>query len=269
MPVVSTVDYYANRNALIRMGRNERMRRARQQQRLARAANARAGYRTVARTRGVYSKGEMKYFDTQRASTALAATTTTWVAGTILDPATFNTFCAPTVGAAINQRIGREIKLHKWKIHGQFFIPAQSLQSTADSAPKIRLILVMDTQTNAAQMTSAQLMADGSAADTTINSFQNLANFGRFRVLKDKMLTITNPAIANDTGATGGVIQNALKRNFKVNYRFKYPVSVRFNATNGGSIADIVDNSLHLIVAADTIAMAPTISYSSRVCYKE
>ena len=73
MPVASTVDYYANRSALIRMGRNERLKRARQQQRLARAANARIGYRTVPRTMGPYAAGEMKYFDSERSATALVA----------------------------------------------------------------------------------------------------------------------------------------------------------------------------------------------------
>ena len=45
-------------------------------------------------------------------------------------------------------------------------------------------MVVQDQQTNGAQMTAAQLMNDAGAADTTINSYQNPNNFGRFQVLR-------------------------------------------------------------------------------------
>lgn len=257
---------YAN---LQRMTKAQRLARARQQQRLARAANYRAGYRTVARTRGVYAKGEMKYFDTSFGATALAATTTSWPAGSNVNPTTPLCLLAPTVGAAINQRIGREVKVFKIKIKGYFNTPTQASQSGGDTASLIRLLLVMDTQTNAAACTAAQVIADGSNAGTTIESFQNLANVGRFRVLRDKQVIFGNSTIANDTGATGGIVQSGQKRKFKIVHRFMKPVSVRFNATNGGTIADIVDNSFHLFCATDSTALAPALTYSARVCYKE
>lgn len=256
---------YAN---LQRMTKAQRLARARQQQRLARAAQYRAGYRTVARTRGVFGSGEMKYFDSSVSNNAIAAVTTSWT-GTGQDPATLNTLFCPTVGAAINQRIGREVKVLKIKIRGYIRVDAQATQSTADAASYLRIILFQDTQTNAQQATGAQLIQDGSAAGTTVTAFQNLANTGRFRVLKDKVINLSNLNMANATGAANGVIQAALKRQFKIIHRFRKPVSVRFNATNGGSIADIVDNSFHIVVATDANAYAPTFNYACRVCYKE
>jgi len=50
---------------------------------------------------------------------------------------------------------------------------------------------------------------------------------------------------------------------------FKTPVKVQFNATNGGTVAVIVDNSFHIICGASNITYAPTISYYCRVAYKE
>jgi len=243
------------------------------------AAKPRAGYTSVARTRGAAVTGEMKYFDCDRSATALTAVTTTWPAGTLVDPgttldlgaaavATPACLVAPTVGAALNQRVGRKIVIHKVKVHGEIIVPAQTAQAAADNAFKGRIILVVDQQTNAAPMTSAQLLRDGTAADTVIGSFQNPNNFGRFRVLKDKMFTISNLNLAGSP-TTADVIQSGIKMNFKFAVNFKKPLVVHFNATNGGTVADIVDNSLHIVAGIDNNAYAPTISYYSRVCYKD
>lgn len=228
---------------------------------------SRAGYTTVARTRGVYGSGEMKYYDLN-ADAAINAVTTTW-AGTENDPATKLTLLAPTVGAAINQRIGREVKVFKIKIRGAIRVPVQTLQSTQDPTSTIRLILAQDCQTNAAQMQGEELMADGANAPTTIQAFQNLSNFGRFKVLKDKVYSIGDLNMANDAAATGNIVQAGKVIQFKWTINFKVPVKVRFNAVNGGTIADIVDNSWHVIAGCSSAALVPSIQYSSRVCYKE
>lgn len=230
-----------------------------------RQMTGRRGYSTVNRTRGVYSKGEMKYFDTNRSGIAIAANAD-WT-GTEADPATLNTLCVPTVGAAINQRIGREIKVYKIKIKGIIQAPNQASQSGGDAAQSCRLLLVLDTQTNASQMQGEQVIGSGNVADSLF-SFQNLDNVGRFRVLKDKMMTMSNVNLAGSP-TTGDVVQSGMARTFKISYKFRTPVSIRFNATNGGSVADIVDNSFHILINSSNAALSSTLSYQARVCYKE
>lgn len=238
----------------------------------------RIGYASVARTRGAAVTGEMKQFDCEQ-SVAIAATTTTWVPGTLVDPSTTinlgsaavaNPLClfAPTVGSALNQRIGRQVKMMKVKVNGFLQVPVQATQAAADAATKVRIILVMDKQSNAGQMTSAQLQRDAGSAGTTVCSFQNPDNFGRFKVLKDKTLFLSNMNLAGSPTA-GDVVQAGFNLPFKFSYRFKKPVDVHFNATNGGTVADIVDNSLHMICGANAISYAPSITYYSRVSYKE
>jgi len=244
-------------------------------------AKPRKNYSSVARTRGAAVTGEMKYFDTSLNDSALAAVTQTWVAGTLKDPDTTinlgaaavanpSCLCVPTVGAALNQRVGRKILVRKIKLHGTINIAAQAAQAAADSAAKIRIVLVQDCQTNAAPMTGAQLFNDANAAQptVTINSFQNPNNFGRFRVLKDKMLTISNLNLAGSP-STNDVIQASVRYSFKFAVNFKKPVEVHFNATNGGTVADIVDNSFHIIAATESTPYNPTMSYYARVCYKD
>ncbi|AUM61617.1 capsid [uncultured virus] len=240
---------------------------------------ARSGFGSVARARGAAVTGEMKYFDCDRSLLSITAVTTTWPAGTIVDPGTTinlgsgpvaTPLClfAPTVGAGLNQRIGRKVKVMKVKLHYELNVSQQAAQAAGDAGSYIRLLLVLDKQTNAAQMTSAALLNDGTAADTTICAFQNPNNFGRFKVLKEKHHTFQSPSTFNDaatTGATYGLVQKG-----KMSYRFKVPLHVNFNATNGGTVADIIDNSFHIIIGGNTTAgLNPQIAYYSRVCFKE
>lgn len=241
-------------------------------------AQIRRGFNAVSRTSGAAVIGEMKYFDTNLTNTNMTAVTGTWPAGTIVDPtgtinlgsaAVATPLClfAPTVGAALNQRIGRKVKVLKIKLMGTIQTPAQAAQAAADLATSIRLILVMDQQTNASQMTSAQLINDADSATANLSAFQNPNNFGRFRVLKEKRLVLGNPSAFNDAATTGA--QFGLKVNWKMSINFKTPVEVHFNATNGGTVADIVDNSFHVLCGCDSTALTPALNYYARVCYKE
>lgn len=230
--------------------------------------------------RGAAVTGEMKYFDTESTSVAISAVTTTWVAGTMSDPqasvnlgdaAVGTPLClfAPKVSSALNGRIGRKIKMMKCRVKGMINIPPQAAQAAADTSANIRLALVMDTQTNASQMTGAQLFNDtAGGANATINSMQNPNNFGRFRVLKEKFFPLTNANLAGSPTASD-VVQAGLLKNFKLNYIFKKPVQVNFNATNGGTVADIIDNSLHIVCGTNNASYVPTLSYYTRVGYKE
>jgi len=95
----------------------------------------------------------MKYYDTANEGLALATCTTTWPAGTMVDPvASVNLgaaavgfplcLCAPTVGSALNQRIGREITIRKVKVHGRLHVAAQIAQGTGASSCVVRVALV-------------------------------------------------------------------------------------------------------------------------------
>jgi len=156
--------------------------------------------------------GEMKYMDSDLNATAIVAVTTTWPAGTMMDPqSTINLgsgtvafplgLCQPTVGSALNNRVGRKITVQKIKIHGKINVPAQVAQATGDSACKIRVVLCQDQQTNAAPMTGAQLFNDATGPVTAVQSFQNPNNFGRFRVLKDKFFQISDLNLAGSAAA--------------------------------------------------------------------
>jgi len=85
-------------------------------------------------------------------------------------------------------------------------------------------------------------------------------------VLKDKIFIHQNPNMSYDGT---NVEQAGLIKHFKWTIKFHVPVEIRFNNTNGGTIADIIDNSFHLIGTSTSIDLGPTLTYSCRVCYKE
>lgn len=231
----------------------------------------RTGYQTVARTRGVYARGEMKYFDSLLTITSVTASTN-WTS-TEYDPNTvpvagINTLFAPTQGAGISQRIGKACKVHKIKIHGELQMPAQTNQVVADAANITRIALVQDMQTNSTQCQGEQVFTAPATATAPLatEAFQNIDNFGRFKVLKDKFFTFNSPTLTWDGT---NLEQSGMVKRFSWTIKFKKPVEVRFNATNGGTIADIVDNSWHIIANTSNSDLAPFIVYQCRVCYKE
>lgn len=110
-------------------------------------------------------------------------------------------------------------------------------------------------------------MEGGTAVVDTINAYQNVNNFGRFRVLKDKMISITRFDGSYD-GTANQIDFSGQIRPFKIYYKLQKPIVVRFGANNG-TVADIIDNSFHMIALSSDIGMSPTISYKARVVYSD
>lgn len=231
-------------------------------------AAMRRGYYSVPRARGaLVSQAEAKYFNTGLTPTIIQ-TATSW-AGTVQDPATFNTLCVPIKGAGINERIGRKIAVTKIRIRGFINQPRLTNQTLSTVPSTVRLLLVQDTQANGTQPGGTSIMAAPQIANAknAVSSFQSLDNFGRFRVLKDKTMTIQNP---NGTFDGTNIEINGLNIAWKMNVKFRKPVVVHFNNTNGGTVADIVDNAFHIYALTDAQnSTGPTLSYESRVVYKD
>lgn len=211
-------------------------------------------------TRAIVS--ERKYFDSEVSAVALVTNATGW-AGCEFDPTTLNTLFAPVTGDDFNNRDGRKVQVLSIKIRGHIQIQAQADQTAADNGAYIRMLLVQDKQTNSAQLNAEDVIQSG-AGSVAINMFQNPAFFGRFRVLKDKIIRADN---SNMTYDGTNIEQSGLVRPFKMQVKFTKPVIVHYNATNGGTVADCVDNSFHIIANSTSIQLAPTINYKCRTTF--
>lgn len=228
----------------------------------------RPGYGAIGRTPGGGVIGEMKYFDTFVDQVQIPGSNAAWL-NTTIDPSTYNTLCVPVVGAGYNQRIGKEIKVLKIKIRGQIKANETQIATGSFNGYSVRFGVFQDMQTNATQANASLVMSPTPTDEGAPYTFQNIDNFGRFKVLKDKIVTLQDP---NLIGAAPTIGQNGLTKTFKMSIKFRQPVNIRFNQANGGTIADIIDNSFHVFANSNYIsggAGEPRITYLCRVCYKE
>jgi len=213
----------------------------------------------------------MKYFDTQKTQGPISQGTSWAAAAVPPNTGTPNTLLCPTVGSAINQRIGRKVQLHKLRIKGTLELPGIAGSALTIEPTKIRLVLVQDMQTNATQAAGNAIFADPLTANAiyTVDQFQSLENLGRFKVWKDKTFVLNTGNSYNVSTSTATV--PPILRDFKINLVFKKPIEVSFNSVNGGTISDVVDHSFCLYVAAAPGGTNndPTISFVARAYYKE
>lgn len=210
---------------------------------------------------------ERKYFDSLLSAAAIA-TSTDWT-GTELDPATANALFTPGPGTGINQRVGRKVNVLGLRIRGNLNAPSQVTQASGDHGVVVRVICYQDRQTNGAQSQGEDVMVAPATATSLLatQSMMSLANLGKFNILKDKIYKFEQPSIANDAATTGNLTQTGQTIPFKYNIKFKKPITVHFNATGGTTVADIVDNSFHIIGTCSNNAMAVTMNYQCRTVF--
>lgn len=215
---------------------------------------------------GLVTHPERKYFDSLVSATTITANTT---APGVNDPATLNTLFAPVQGTAINQRVGRKINMLWCHVRGMINFAVPTGQSSPQKCPELRLALVLDKQSNAAQAAGTTVFMSPATATAILANctFMNLDNLGRFKILKDKRFASKDTNTGNDAATTVSQAPDQVPFNWLV--RFKNGIPVHFNATNGGTIADIVDNSLHMYANICVTGWTPVLSYNARICYTD
>ncbi len=217
----------------------------------------------VARTVGPQA-GESKYFDSS-VSDFTVDETTTWVAGADVIK---GTLAIPIQGTSVQTRVGRRIEIYKVSLRGTISMTTIAASATMLDPPAFRCILWTDTQTNGAVTTSASLMqAPGTATlPLKFSTFQNIANFGRFRVLKDLSFQGPDFISFNDAATTGTIASADIP--IKIVHKFNKALVVKFSA-NGGDIGDVVDNSIYFTVIKSSGDGVHKISVQSRCYFKD
>jgi len=220
----------------------------------------------LARTGGYLGK-ELKFIDYEVAQDQLVIT----VAGSEVDPgSSVNCLNATAQGDTESNRDGRRQFTHSVAIKG--FIVWNHAPNAGNSGAykdlgSVKVALVLDTQTNGAQLNAEDVFKDPSSARLDSCLMRNLQYTSRFRVLK--IMTIHPPAYPGGgagNGTTDNVIEGGMAKHFNCYYNFKKPLMTTYTNTTA-VIANIADNSLHLIAigpaAADT-NFDGTINYISR-----
>jgi hypothetical protein len=234
----------------------------------------------VPRTPGGQIVAERKYFDTTKNTTTISHVANSWQGtlqnGTQVRPAvpgpgntTVNINClvAPLQGNDISNREGRSIFVHNITVRGVItFNPGVESAGELRLGNRVRLIMLIDKQTNGSFFDPIELIESGNIAQSVLDKYQNTANFGRFQILKDKTFVFSNPAITHVDGNGSNVFSVGI-RNFKFRVVFKNPLKINFNGSNSGTVSDIVDNAIHICAGAENTIPSCSIRYQSRASF--
>lgn len=219
------------------------------------------------RTGGIKAQTETKYYETGLAGTAITNVAGGDWTNTELDPVGKGTLFAPAPGSGYNQREGKKVFIKKLKIKGLIIRNTQT-GLTEDNPPQplvVRLILYQDKQTNGVQSQGEDVISNQVAGP--ISGFQNIANFGRFKVHKDKTWKLGNANFAWD-GTEYDVAGDIIP--FKMNKTFKNPLKINYNTGGNSNISDVVDHSFHLIGGVrGSGGQTLSIEYECRVVFCE
>lgn len=156
-------------------------------------------------------------------------------------------------GDGESNRDGRKVVLKSLHIRGAVILIA-SADATLNDGRTIRVIVVVDTQTNGVQLNAENVIL---AATHVEHGFRNLQFSKRFRILKDHTFEI-NALAGAGTGAANDSPATVKK------FMWNFPLNIPVNHTGTTAVvASIADNSIHVIAFASGDGV--TLAYESRV----
>lgn len=204
---------------------------------------------------------DLKCVDQILAGTALTAS---WAGGEIDPAAGVNCIGACVQGNGLAQRDGVKIVVTSIQIQGQVYRGVVAAQAAMRGGNLIQIALVMDTQSNAAQLNAEDVYG---VTDPEVPGRRVIEYTSRFRVLKTWLIEMNDVAAANDNAVAGpnSTIANAgVVRSFSCYKKMNQEVTFVAGA-GAGTIADFNRVSFHMIACCYAVAGGDSITYNSRV----
>lgn len=214
-------------------------------------------YRKLNKRTAGYLGIEKKFLDTALTSTSLVGPTDS--AGGEVDPTTFLGLTSIAQGDGESNRDGRKCVVKSIFVQGQIRTAKQANSTAGDNSCLVYIAMVQDMQTNGAQLNSEDVFTNPAANINTCTApFRNLEQVSRFKVLAKRTLKIENPNMTYD----GTNIEvNGTNTPFSMYVPMNMPIV--FKGTTG-VIANVSDNSVHMIAYANNLDLAPIIDYNAR-----
>lgn len=211
---------------------------------------------------------EKKFLDMAKESTAIAANAAL-TAGEY-NPSSGCTGClsCPAEGDSEQQRDGKKFVIDSLILKG-YVMNGESTGEAPESSTKVFVAVVLDTQTNGAQMESEDCFKNTYANPlTNADPMKNLLSGNRFRILKSQVFDLTPTGISAAAATTA---HWAVRREIDWYIPFKGGLQVNLKAGDGNSgknadVANVVDNSLH-VIAFSTVG-GSTIAYNARIRFQ-
>lgn len=204
---------------------------------------------------------EHKFYDTFVANATIAST----ISSALVDPSS-TLISSPPQEDSSTTRDGKQITIDTVMIEGIVSLPrleASALAHGGKILPNYYVALVLDTQTNGADLASENVFVNPGSVITLLSSpLKNLLNATRYTTLKVWEITPQMPTQVNNT--TAATITD-VGQNIKFSCFLKTNFQVNFNGTTVGEVSAVVDNSLHMIAFTNVSGTLSTINYNARI----
>lgn len=207
---------------------------------------------------------EKKFYDSKLGDTAILANTD--LTGGEYDPSATSMISTPVQGDGEQNRDGKRIVIDSLILKGHVVRPANETAADPHEAQKVFVAVVLDTHSNGAQMNSEDCFKSlANSARMNCEPLKNLLSADRFRILKSQVFDVT-PNTLTGTITTGPYAHYGVQREIDWYIPFKGGLPVNFNAGTTADIANVVDNSLHII--AFSTSTGNFIGYNARIRFQ-
>lgn len=223
------------------------------------AKNVKALARAASNVRtGGFLGMELKFLDSSYQASLIAAAS---MAGLEADPSTLLSITSIAQGDGESQRDGRQAVVKSAFVTGTVSCPLRSDQADAQGGNTYFVALVMDTQTNGAQLNSEDVFTNPLADATTIPCLlRDLQYVQRFKVLDYVILNDPPRIVGTDGAATLSIAPASIP--FKLSWNGE--MRQNYTGTNG-IVASIADNSIHVLAGTTSTSGAPQLNYNARI----
>ncbi len=199
------------------------------------------------RRTGGYVGRELKFLRSETVGDTFA---TGWAT---MEDGTMKCLNAVSQGNGESARVGRRYTMQSIHVRGLISEPKAEAAGDPIEDTVVRIVMVLDKQTNAAQMTASNVY-DITAPTVDYLAFRNLQYTARFQVLWDRTFVLKASMATTNEGAAGAFACGVVKRVFKINHVFKGGLKVECVLT-AATVASITDNSIHMIGIASNASV--------------
>jgi len=202
-------------------------------------------YGSVPRFRSMVPAPELKFLDTYLNYQILSVDSA--MSGGILAPSAIAS--VPVRGDGPSNFSGRGVRIKSWCVRGSFLLSNEDVMAYPCSGRLAFIALVLDTQTNGTQCTSQQIFTNpGNTVAAMCSPHVNLLNSDRFVILARKTVEV-NPQTLSIYFLVPPDVPEYQQSGVRVPFEFFVPLDLPVLYKSFGSqIADVIDNSLHVVM---------------------
>lgn len=229
-----------------------------------------AGGYTRSKRRSAYSRGvaraavslgvEKKFYDTSATANIVAPTDCT---GGEVDPSGgLNCLSAPAQDDTASGRDGRKIVAKYIQLKGSVRFSTATNQTLSVDSNRLVVAVVLDTQTNGAQLNSEDVFTNPRGATTAADAPLRNLNFGeRFKILKMEHFVLEDPNMTYD-GTNVEINGKSLTFDWYIPLK---NLKIAFTSGVTAGVANVLDNSIHVIAFATSTSPQCAIVYNARM----